>query len=384
MESDQARGPRSPGAGTGQVKSDLRATLERLTALNGPAGFEGPVVAALADEFGHAGASVRVDHMGNVYARLPRSDPAGPHLMIAAHSDEIGAMVRYIDPDGFLRIDPLGIVAPVLFVGRRVDVAGHLGVVGVRPVHGQTPAERLQAPPFEQLYVDVGATSAGEVLGMGIRVGSPVSYESPLRTFTNPDRLCGKAIDNRLGCAVLIQLFRELRDREPAGTVTAVAAVQEEVGLRGATVAARSVRPDYAIVVDTLPVEDTPGAQEGRICGRIGQGPVLVVAASGSTFVNGHIGHPRVGEWIERAGASCGVSVQRVSSLGYAVTDAAAVHLRGEGIPTGVIGLPRRYSHSPVCTFDINDAVGAVRLLREFVADMATHGEPSFLAGGSS
>jgi endoglucanase len=362
------------------MKDDLRATLERLTALNGPSGFEQPVVEALVGEFTDTGAEVRVDHMGNLYARLPQSDPDGPHLMIAAHSDEVGAVVRYIDQNGFLRIDPLGIVAPVLFVGRRVDVAGHLGVVGVRPVHAQTPAERHQAPPIDQLFVDVGATSAAEVAGMGIRVGSPVSYDSPLRTFANPDRLCGKAIDNRLGCAVLIQLFRRLRDRQVAGTVTAVAAVQEEVGLRGATVAARSVRPDYAVVIDTLPVEDTPGGPEGRICGRIGHGPVLVVASSGGTFVNGHIGHPRVGEWIERAGASCGVPVQRVSSIGYAVTDAAAVHLRGEGIPTGVLGLPRRYSHSPVCTFDINDAVGAVRLLEQFVTEMQTHAEPSFLA----
>lgn len=370
-------GPQQSGT---VMKDDLRATLERLTALNGPSGFEQPVVEALVGEFTDLGAEVRVDHMGNLYARLPQSDPNGPHLMIAAHSDEVGAVVRYIDQNGFLRIDPLGIVAPVLFVGRRVDVAGHLGVVGVRPVHAQTPAERHQAPPIDQLFVDVGATSAEEVAGMGIRVGSPVSYESPLRTFSNPDRLCGKAIDNRLGCAVLIQLFRRLRDRQVAGTVTAVAAVQEEVGLRGATVAARSVRPDYAVVIDTLPVEDTPGGPEGRICGRIGHGPVLVVASSGGTFVNGHIGHPRVGEWIERAGASCGVSVQRVSSIGYAVTDAAAVHLRGEGIPTGVLGLPRRYSHSPVCTFDINDAVGAVRLLEEFVTEMQTHAEPSFLA----
>ncbi len=371
------------------IKDELRATLERLTALNGPSGFEQPVVEALAGEFGDAGADVRVDPMGNLYARLRQPDPdrpdrGGPHLMVAAHSDEVGAVVRHVDQDGFLRIDPLGIVAPVLFVGRRVDVAGHLGVVGVRPVHAQTPAERHQAPPIDQLFVDVGATSAGEVAGMGIRVGSPVSYEGPLRTFTNSDRLCGKAVDNRLGCAVLIQLFRLLRDRTVAGTVTAVAAVQEEVGLRGATVAARSVRPDYAVVIDTLPVEDTPGGPEGRICGRIGHGPVHVVASSGGTFVNGHIGHPRVGEWIERAGASCGVPVQRVSSIGYAVTDAAAVHLRGEGIPTGVLGLPRRYSHSPVCTFDINDAVGAVRLLEEFVAQMQTHTEPSFLAPRTS
>jgi putative aminopeptidase len=380
MESSQAGGPRPARE---QMKAELCATLERLTALNGPSGFEGPVVAALAAEFQDAGAHVRVDPMGNVYARLSQSDPVSPHLMLAAHSDEIGAMVRYIDPNGFLRIDPLGIVAPVLFVGRRVDVAGHVGVVGVRPVHGQAPTERLQAPPMEQLYVDVGATTAEEVLAMGIRVGSPVSYESPLRTFTNPDRLCGKAIDNRLGCSVLIHLFKALRGRELAGTVTAVAAVQEEVGLRGATVAARSVRPDYAIVIDTLPVEDTPGAQEGRICGRIGQGPVLVVAASGSTFVNGHIGHPRVGEWIERAAAACEVSLQRVSSLGYSVTDAAAVHLRGEGIPTGVIGLPRRYSHSPVCTFDINDAIDAINLLDQFVTQMETHREPSIVASGS-
>jgi putative aminopeptidase FrvX len=305
--------------------------------------------------------------MGNVYAEY-RASGGGPHVMVSAHSDEVGAIVRYVDERGFLRIDGLGGVAPVLLVGRRVRVASKLGVIGVRPVHLQTAEERLKAPPIEQLYVDVGATSAAEVAAMGIRVGSPVAYVSALEAYTNGDRLCGKAIDNRLGCAVLLQLFRELGGRPIGPRLTGVVAVQEEIGLRGATVAARRVAPSCAIVIDTVPVADTPDVPPDRMVGAIGAGPMVVIAARGGSA--GHIADPRLVAAVERAAASVDVPLQRVTTMGYAVTDAGAIHLRNEGIPTVALGLPRRYSHSPVCTFDLNDAAGAVRVLEQCVNDM--------------
>jgi putative aminopeptidase len=358
------------------MKQTLWQTLESLTSKAGPPGFEQPVVAFLAEQFADAGAVVNIDPMGNLYASVG-SEEASPHLMVSAHSDEIGGLVRHIDERGFLRFDPLGGLSPVLLVGRRVLVAGHPGVVGTKPGHLQTAEERRTAPSFEELYIDVGVDSKAEVAAMEIRIGSPVTYDSPLQRFTNQDRASGKSIDNRLGCAVVLQLAREISGLGLDGRVTIVVAVQEEVGLRGATVAARHVDPDYAVVVDTLPVGDTPEVPTARMPGAIGQGPVLVLAAAGRTA--GHVTHPKVASWLETAATQTGLPFQIATSIGYAVTDAAAVHLRGRGIPTGVIGLPRRYSHSPVCTFDINDAVAAVKLLVQFVSSMATHHDFSFM-----
>jgi endoglucanase len=359
------------------MKATLLETLTRLTDLDGPPGFEQPVVEYLSREFQQTGAAVSVDPMGNLYARLGEPQ-ARPHLVISAHSDEIAGIVRHIDAQGFLRIDPLGGLIPAHLVAQRVRVAGHLGVVGVRPGHLQSAEERLRVAPVEELFIDVGAASADEVAGLGIRIGTPVSYAVRLERFSNSDRVTGKALDNRAGCAVLLHLFRELAGQPLAGSLTAVVAVQEEVGMRGAEVAAYRAAPDYAVVLDTLPVGDTPNVPPDRLPGAVGKGPVLVVASSSGQFPRGHIVHPRLLTWLEQAAAEAGVPVQLVTSIGRAASDAGAIHLSRQGVPTGVVGLPRRYSHSPICTFDLNDAVSAVRLLAAFVARMGQHTDLSF------
>ncbi|MDX1665149.1 MAG: M20/M25/M40 family metallo-hydrolase [Candidatus Promineifilaceae bacterium] len=360
------------------MKEQLIETLRALTSLHGAPGFEQPVVRYLAEQFAATGASIDVDEMGNLYATLDGEDEA-PHLMVAAHSDEIGAVVRAIHPDGFLSIDPIGGLIPTHLVAQRVRVGDNLGVVGVLPGHVQSAAERRQVPEIHDLFVDIGARSAEEVAAMGIAVGTPVTYDVPLAVFGNGERLTGKAIDNRLGCAVLLQLFRQLEDRPPAGPLTALVAVQEEVGFRGATVGAHRVQPDYAIVVDTFPIGDTPGVPERRMPGRLGEGPVLVVAASSGRSGRGHITHPRLQEWLEGAAQRAGVPLQKATSIGIAISDAAAIHLSGRGVATGVLGLPRRYSHSPVCTFDVGDALGAVRVLVQVAGEMAEHQERRFI-----
>lgn len=358
------------------MKDELRSVLRELTELDGAPGFEHDVVRYLVEKFRSLGAEVDVDDMGNLYA-LGGKASGSPHLMIAAHSDEIGAIVRHIDDDGFLYVDALGGVSPVLFVGRRVHVAGRPGVVGTRPGHLQTPEERLKSPPIEDMYVDVGASSLEEVRALGIRVGSPIVYDSPLQPFANMDRLSGKAIDNRLGCAVLVQLFRELHQKDVGCRLTGLVTVQEEVGLRGARVAGYRERPDCSVIVDTLPVADTPDVRKGRMCGKIGRGPVLVLASASKS--GGHLGNLKLNGLIERAAASQEAPLQTCTSIGYAVTDAGGLHLQRGGIPTAVLALPRRYSHSPVCTFDINDAVAAVKVLVGAVELLSNGADTSFL-----
>lgn len=359
---------------TGQMKQALYARLEALTALDGVSGFEQEVVAYLRAALAQCADEVHVDRMGNLYARR-HGRGAGPHLMLEAHSDEIGGLVKSIDERGFLRMQPIGGVSPAMLVGRRVRVRGHLGVIGVKSGHLQSPEERKSVLEVGALYIDLGANSADDVREMGIAIGDPIAYYSPLACLAGGDRVTGKAIDNRIGCAILVELMHEIADITPAGSLDVVIAVQEEIGLRGAQVAAYSAQPDYAVVLDTFMAGDTPDVDYYReMPTEIGKGPVLLLANSA------HIGHPAVGRYVEQAASAAGVPLQRATvAQGMAATDAGAIHLTRRGVPTAGIGLARRYSHTPVCVLDLNDAVGAWRLLRAFVDDMAHHQDLAFL-----
>ncbi len=346
------------------MKDQLIATLRDLTALHAPPGFEQPVVHYLRAAFAPLADSVEVDSMGNLYA-IKRGKSEYPRFMIEAHSDELGGLVKSILPSGFLKIDKLGGVLDALIIGRKVWVNGHLGVIGVKSGHLQSAEEKGRVPSIDDAYVDVGAASADEVARMGIRIGDPWVWLSELEQMTNPDRLVGKAIDNRLSCAVLLQTFRELQGVTLDGTLIALIAVQEEVGLRGATVAAEHAAPDYAVCVDTFMSGDTPDVDYYReMPVGIGCGPVTLLANTGQ------IAHQGVARLMESAGQRAGVPLQRATVIGKASTDSVAIHLSGEGVPTAGLGLCRRYSHSPVETMDINDAVGAVKILVEMARGM--------------
>ncbi len=227
---------------------------------------------------------------------------------------------------------------------------------------------------MDAVYVDLGATSATEVAAMGIRIGDPWVWLSELEPLSNPDRLVGKAIDNRVSCAVLLQLFRELQGQDIAGTLIGVVTVQEEVGLRGARVAAQRAAPDYAVVIDTFMSGNTPDVDEYReMPTGIGRGPVNLLANSS------HIAQTALKQMLEAAAERAGVNLQPATVIGKSGTDAGAIHLAREGIPTGGLGICRRYSHSPIELIDINDVVGTVRMLQEMVATMEA--APALLDG---
>ena len=228
------------------------------------------------------------------------------------------------------------------------------------------------------LYIDVGAASAAEVGDLGIRVGDPVTFIGELAEFSGGDRVCGKAMDDRMGVAILLQVLAELRGVTPYGTVQAVGTVLEEVGLRGAIMAAFRLEPDYAIAIDGLSAGDTPDSSPTQdIAVIMGRGPVVLLAASTGAF-RGSIAHPAMKRHLLAAAAATHIPVQLATHLGRGSTEAASIHLVREGIPTISIGVPRRYSYSPNEMVDLNDAATAVRLLVRFVADMDRHGDLGF------
>lgn len=255
----------------------LQADLAELTALHAPSGCEQPVIARLRQLFQPYVESVEVDHMGNLTA-MRAGPPGAPHVVVSAHADEIGALVASIEPEGFLRLLPIGGVQPALLEGRAVWVNGRAGLIGARSGHLTPRAEHGRVLAFADLYVDLGVESAGEVEALGVRIGDPVVVLSELRRLAGT-RVAGKGIDNRAGCVLLLHLLRRLQKRSLPCRLSVLVTVQEEVGLRGARVAFARLRPDLAIVVDTFPAAGTPDTRTLPYSARIGQG-VLITPAS--------------------------------------------------------------------------------------------------------
>lgn len=352
----------------------IRDDLAELTSLHAPSGAEQPVVARLRELFAPLVDAIAIDHMGNLTAT--REGPAGaPHVVISAHSDEIGAQVAGIGPDGLLSLRPLGGVQSRLLEGRPVWVNGQPGVIGARSGHLTPPEEQGRGARIEDLYVDLGVDDAGAVTALGVRVGDPVVVLSELRELART-RVAGKAIDNRASCVVLLHVLRRLQDRVLPCKLTALVAVQEEVGLRGASVSYTRLKPDLAIVVDTTPATDTPENRRMPNTSRIGQGVVVHLATLSNA--RGYLVPRAMRDAVIAAAERADVPYQlRVSAGG--ISDASAAHLVAGGIPTIDLAIPRRYSHSPVELLDLRDLAAAVALVEELVTNPPTPAQLAFL-----
>lgn len=348
-------------------KDAIKKHLLPLLTLSGVPGREAQVIRYMRDALSPLVDEVRVDPMGNVFA-VKRGSRKGPRVMIAAHSDEIGLIVKSIEKNGFIRFDKEGGVGDNWLPARLVNVAGHLGVVGVKAGHLSTEKERTEVKRHTELYIDMGAKSREEVLAMGIKPGAQATFVSP-PVFLNDDLIVSKALDDRVGCAVMLALLESLRGQEFAGELHCVVTVQEEVGLRGATVAAFEIAPDMAIALDTVPAGDTPDINFTKeLPVAIGEGPVLQIT-SGGTGGRGLIADSTVLSMLEGAAKGAGVPYQFTTFTG-GNTDATAMHLSRSGIPSGAVTIARRYSHSPVEFMDLRDAVAAHDLLKHLIVNM--------------
>jgi putative aminopeptidase len=347
--------------------------LKELAAIPGSPGREHQIVKRIVELIKPFADQIEVDHMGNIYAILEGQKP-GPTIMLSAHSDEIGCMVSAIDDKGFLRMERTGGMVESLLVARKVNVNGHFGVVGVKAGHLQTAEEKSKVPKLENLYVDIGAKSREEVLAMGVNIGDSITYISDLDRFTNQDLICGKAIDNRSCCVLLIELFKKLQDKEFSGKLVGLIAVQEEVGLRGATVASYKINPDYAIVLDTIACTDTPDGNHYPI--GIGKGPVLPLLSGGGA--RGNIMSQQMKDLIISFANKLTIPYQ-LSVMPNGTTDLSAIHLVQEGILGGAITFARRYSHSPIEVADLTDYESGFLLLEDMIRNSDNWGSLTFI-----
>ncbi len=334
--------------------------LQELINCFGVAGFEGEVRDCIARYLGKLGYEITVDKLGSLIARLPAS---GPKVMVVAHMDEIGAVVRYIDDKGFIYLTPVGGVNPRVLPSSRMlvkTVSGFLeGVVGEKPIHRMKDEERRKAPELEELFLDTGLNS--EKVKRIVKPGDPVCFK-PSFSVLGEGVVAAKALDDRLGCLTLLLIAEELRSRKPRADLYLVFSAREEVGLEGARTAAYKVGPDIAIAVDVTHAGDTPVLGEREAPVKLGGGPVISRGAA----LDGE-----VTEALIRAAEAVGISYQLEAEGGRTGTDIDAVRLVGEGIRVGLVSLPLRYMHTPSEVGCIRDAESAAKLLARFLESEA-------------
>ncbi|MEN4010747.1 MAG: M42 family metallopeptidase [Bellilinea sp.] len=324
--------------------------LERLSNAAAVSGDEREVRAIVQEEIQPFVDEVRVDALGNVLA-VRRSNAANPlRVMLAAHMDEVGFIIVE-EEDGWLRFETVGGIDPRVLVGKPVLVGKERlpGVIGARPIHLTSADERKNALPVENLRIDLGPEN-----GKKVKPGERAVFATRFRQ--SGASLVGKALDDRLGVATLIELLKN-----PPANVELLAAftVQEEVGLRGARVAAYTLNPDLAIAVDATPANDLPhwdGEENTRYNTRSGAGAAIYVADAGT------LSDPRLIRHLIRTAEQHGIPYQ-VRQPGGGGTDAGAIHKQRAGIPSVSVSVPVRYAHTPVLQARLLDWENTLALL---------------------
>ncbi len=347
------------------MKDRIRQDLIALMSIPGLSGHEDRVRRHIAASLPKLPHPPRTDRLGNLIVTVP-GDSDAPSVMLFAHMDQLGFFVRKIEDDGLIRIERMGGVperalaaqAVLLCVGPGRDVPG---VICNKSHHATTPEEKYQVIKAPDLLIDTGHGSRAGVEAAGVRIGTPVVYRPHVVEMAG-DRIAGTSIDDRAGCAVLIEIARMLADRQGGPTVHLVFSVQEEFNLRGAVVAAQTLKPDIAIQIDLMLACDTPDmASRGDM--RLGGGPGMsLYSFHGRGTLNGVIPHPAAVRLIEDSAMAAGVALQRSAQVGV-LTDLSYVQLVGEGVVSVDVGFPCRYTHSALEMCDLNDLAGLAKLL---------------------
>ena len=333
-----------------------RELLHALLTATGPTGFEARPARVFADAARGFTDAIDVDAYGSVYATVRPG--ARPHVLIAGHVDEIGLLVTHVDDEGFLYVTGLGGWDPLQLIGQRITFMGRggdvVGVVGRKPAHLLEEADKTKPVKLTDLWVDIGARDRADAL-QHVAAGDAGVIAAPVVELLN-GRLVSKALDDRIGAYVALEVAR--RSRGP-GSVTAVATVQEEIGGMGARVAAVRAKPDVAIAVDVTHAVDTPGMEKKRY-GETGLG-------KGAELAVGSYAHRGLLHRLRGVAEAHGIPV----TLGFTPrgtgTDADHLAPAHGGVPTAVVSVPNRYMHSPNEMVDLADVEQVNELLLAFV-----------------
>lgn len=341
----------------------IRRDLVDLMLIPGLSGHEDRVRRALRHRLEDIGVDTTTDTLGNLHAHFGGS---GPRVMLFAHMDQLGFVVRRIEPDGLLRLERVGGVPERALPAQDVLVCVREGsdvpgVIANKSHHATAPDEKYTVTRYPDVYVDTGLDSADKVHDAGLHIGQAVVYAPYAQTLAN-DRIVGTSVDDRAGCAVLLEVARALKARTSGPPVDIAFTVLEEFNLRGAQPLARALQPDIAIQLDLMLASDTPDMLE-RGDMRLGGGPGMsLYNFHGRGTLNGVIPHPALVHLFESTAQELGLPLQRSAQVGM-LTDLAYVQLEGRGVASIDLGFPMRSSHSSRELCDLNDLVQLTRLL---------------------
>ena len=345
---------------TARIEADLTA----LMLLPGLSGHEERVAAWLRAALAAEGIESRTDRLGNLIVTLP-GDPARPAVMVFTHMDQLGFFVRRIEGDGLIRVERMGGVSERAMAAQAVVLCGAKGdVPGLiinKAHHATTPEEKYKVLTAPDIRIDTGHGSKAAVEAAGIAIGTPVVYRPQVLRLAG-DRIAGTSVDDRAGCAVLLDLARAMAGRTDRPTLHLVWTVQEEFNLRGAQVVAQALMPDIALQIDLMLATDTPDmADRGEMT--LGGGPgISLYSFHGRGTLNGVIPHPALVALMEQTAAAEGMALQRSAQVGV-LTDLSYVQLVGQGVAALDVGFPMRHSHSALECCDLRDLAALSRLL---------------------
>jgi len=314
--------------------------LGELADAPGPSGFEEAVRKIMVRELKPLSDEIRYDGVGSVIAR---AGSTGPKVMLDAHMDELGGVVRRVTPGGFLSMQMLGGWLDQALPDQRWVIIGSKGpvkaVTGIRDIHVVPADERTKVFPRDSLYLDVGARNAAEVAALGLEPGDPVVPDAPFEVLAGGSRYLGKAWDDRVGCAVVIEALRRLRASGHPNQLFVAATVQEEVGLRGARTAADLIKPDIGIAIEGGITGDGIGRNPEETQAVLGAGPGVFLYDS-STLPN-----RRFVALVRDVAAAQNIPLQRDLVQGYG-DDSAAIQATAGGVPTVNLVVAARYTHA--------------------------------------
>ncbi|MFC5712828.1 M42 family metallopeptidase [Thalassorhabdus alkalitolerans] len=342
------------------MNQETREMFKTLTELPGAPGFEHEVRKYVRQELEKYSDDIVQDRLGGIFG-VKKGKEEDPKVMVAGHMDEVGFMVTSISEKGLIRFQTLGGWWSQVLLAQRVEIITEqgpvIGVIGSTPPHLLEEAQRKKPMDIKKMYIDIGADNKKDAESIGIKPGQQVVPVCPFTPMANEKKILAKSWDNRYGVGLSIELLKELKDEVIPNTLYSGSTVQEEVGLRGAAVAAQMIKPDIFYALDASPANDATGGKQAF--GHLGKGALVRI------YDRTMITHRGMREFVLDTAESNNINYQFFISQGG--TDAGKVHMSNDGVPSAVIGVCSRYIHTAASILHIDDYAAAKELITKLV-----------------
>lgn len=341
--------------------------LRTVCAVHAVSGREDRMIRFLRNEVQNTLADVEVDRLGNVTGVIKGTDAGAPVMLLQAHMDELGLIIRDITDDGFLLFERIGGVPEKSLLGQKIEILTDddqivPGIVGPKSHHVTTPAEKFVVPHVHDMFIDVGLPSREAVEAKGIRVGDPAAYQPNFQMF-GEDLICSKSLDNRVSIFVLLEVMKQLAESPPSSTIAFAFTVLEEFSIRGSLPAVSRLQPDAVVSLDITIATDTP-AEERLHPVQLGHGPAIkMMDFHGRGTLGGLISSPPLRRFLEHVAREKSITLQREVIIGVITDPAFQLYLGDHGNSIAAISIPQRYTHSSISVCHAHDIEQTIELV---------------------